>query len=205
MKLVMEDTKVMIELGIDPSTLSFDDMELSGDNTPVSENMETEPTIISDDKEEGTEYETIEGNETIEPMVCESVETQEPPLDTEDNYDDTEPRFLTPYFILYGLDKTKKTKKKENINPITGKRMVSKLYQPYFELYEDRVKSCMKIGNLKYKKSYPDPEESRVMSADGYCSTLTFTHSDFWVWIGPKYDENGNRITPTTPVVEKVA
>ena len=83
--------------------------------------------------------------------------------------------------------------------------MVSKFYTPYFELYEDSVKNLMKIGNLKYKKSYPDPEESRVVSADGYCPTLTFTHSDLYVWIGPKYDEKGNRITPTTPVIEKAA
>ena len=104
MELVMEDTKVLIEMGVDPSTLSFDEMELSCDNTPVSDNIETEHTPISDEKEEDTKYETVVERETIKPTVCESVDVPEPTLETEDTSDDTDPRFLTPYFMLYGLD-----------------------------------------------------------------------------------------------------
>lgn len=213
MKLLMEDTELLVEMGIDPSTLSFDDMELSCDNISVSENIEAEQSTISDEKGGGTKNDIIvesEPTESVkseiaESVVCEGVDIQEPTPDAEDTCSDSEPHLLTPYFMLYGLDKSEKKGKKENINPITGKGMVSKFYTPYFELYEDKVKKLMKMGNLKYKESYPDPEETRIGSADGCCPTLTYTHSDLYVWIGPKYDKNGKKIIPATPIVEKAA
>ena len=204
MKLVMEDTKVMIEMGIDPSTLSFDEMELSCDTIHVSDN-----TVIAEENDYDTMHETnIEGDNDEKTMMYSPILN-----DIKDEMDDDdEYPFLSPFYKLWKLkiNRTDKPKKKEktstDYNPITGIGMVAHHMIPFYKLYKDGpVRALLKIGNKKYKTDYPDPEEGRVISADGYMQTLTFTHSDCNIWIGPKYDENGNRITPITPVIDKAA
>ena len=207
MEQVMEDTKVFIELGVDPSSLSFEQDDLSWDNksiagetgSQISEetNCETSHEIIvdsdnhlNDSKEQST---TVSGIEITD------LEEKEYPM-------------LTPFYKLWKLkiNKEKKEKKKEKIktdsNPVTGIGMVRQNMVPFYKLYADGpVHALLKIGNQKYRSSYPDPEEGRILSADGYLQTLTFTHSDCNMWIGPKYDENGNMIEPVVREVGEAA
>lgn len=86
-----------------------------------------------------------------------------------------------------------------SVNPYTGKDMTTRTLIPFYKLISDGpIGAGLKMGNRKFKKTYTDPEETRVVSADGYSPTLTYTHSDFWIMIGPQYDDNGEVISETS-------
>lgn len=224
MELVMKDKRILIEMGINPDTLPFasvtDEPETNSiieiepkknEKNKVFEELEVieEPEVTGTPEVSETslgETETDEEMPSSEPIselsVVPSVE------ELEQSKDEDKP-LLTPYYKIWGMktiNKEKPSRTKETVdttvNPYTGKRMVSKLHMPFYKLFTDQpIRTALKLGNRKHKKSYPDPEETRVMSADGYSPTLTFTHSDFWVWVGPKYNENGE-IVSETPLVE---
>lgn len=210
---VLEDTKILLEMGIDMTTLTPDtfetdkekleerEFEVSEITDVVSENEGvvddiTVPTknetFVENDRELVDEIKVDNGevgNEISSKPLCE--EERENPL-------------LTPFYEIWELPIIKREKPiKEKtidttINPFTGKRMVTRTLIPFYKLFSDKpIRAGLKMGNLKYKKSFPDPEETRVFSVNGYSPTLTYTHSDFWMWIVPEYDENGEMISET--------
>ena len=224
MELVMEDTRILIEMGINPDTLTFasvtDEPETNSiievepekhkenkifeeleviEESEVTETPEVTETLLGETE---TDVEMPSSEPTTESLVVSSVE------ELEQSKDEDKP-LLTPYYKIWGMktiNKEKPSRTKEavdtTVNPYTGKRMVSKLHMPFYKLFTDQpIRTALKLGNRKHKKSYPDPEETRVVSVDGYSPTLTFTHSDFWVWVGPKYNEHGE-IVSDTPLVE---
>ena len=225
MELVMKDKRILIEMDINPDTLTFesvtDEPETNtiievepekNEENKVFEELEVieEPEVAESPEvsetssvETETDVKTLSSEPTSEPSVVPSVEDLEHP-----KVEDDKP-LLTPYYKIWGMKTTNKEKPSRTketvdttVNPYTGKRMVSKLHMPFYKLFTDRpIRTALKLGNRKHKKSYPDPEETRVVSADGYSPTLTFTHSDFWVWVGPKYNEHGE-IVSDTPLVE---
>ena len=223
MELVMEDTRILIEMGINPDTLTFESVT---DEPETNSIIEVEPKKNEENKvfeelevieepevaetpevsetslgETETDVEIPSSEPTCEPSVVSSVDERE-------HYKDEDKPLLTPYYKIWGMktiNKEKPSRTKETVdttvNPYTGKRMVSKLHMPFYKLFTARpIRTALKLGNRKYKKSYPDPEETRVVSADGYSPTLTYTHSDFYVWVGPKYNEHGE-IVSDTPLV----
>ena len=224
MELVMEDTRILIEMGINPDTLTFASVT---DEPETNTIIEVEPEKHKENKvfeelEVIEEFEVMETPEISETSLGEtetevempsSEHTSEPSVissvDEGEHYKDEDKPLLTPYYKIWKIKtiKDKKFSRKKgtvdtNVNPYTGKRMVSKLYMPFYKLFTDQpIRTALKLGNRKHKKSYPDPEETRVVSADGYSPTLTYTHSDFWIWVGPKYNEHGE-IVSDTPLVE---
>ena len=199
MELVMEDTRVLMEMGIDPNTLN-----------PVSTTEEPETTSnIEVEQENPEEEEVIEESKVIDEPEVETPSSEPSVEESDSSKDEDDNPLLTPYYKIWKIKTTKdreSSRKKESvdkkINPITGKGMVSKLLMPFYRLFTDKpVRAGLKLGNRKHKKSYPDPEETRVVSADGYSPTLTYTHSDFWIWVGPKYDDRGE-IVSETPLME---
>ena len=198
-KAVEKDTRILLAMGIDPYSLP---------STPEVEKIDNNVVVKESDIESKDENEEDE-------TIYDSTSTDYETIPSDDSEDDIEPEtireevcenlLLTPFYRIWKLPviKREKPEKKEtidtSINPYTGKRMVARKLIPFYKLYSDEpIRAAVKLGNLKYKESYPDPEETRVLSADGYCPTLTFTHSDSYVWVGPKYDDKGNIISPTS-------
>ena len=224
MELVMEDTRILIEMDINPDTLTFESVT---DEPETNTIIEVEPKKNEENKVSGelaviVEPEVTEIPEETETSLGETETDEEMPSsepiyelsvvpsveELEQSTDEDKP-LLTPYYKVWGMktiNKEDPSKTKETVdttvNPYTGKRMVSKLHMPFYKLFTDQpIRTALKLGNRKHKKSYPDPEETRVVSADGYSPTLTYTHSDFWIWVGPKYNEHGE-IVSDTPLKE---
>ena len=181
MELVMENTRKLIEMGINPDTLTFesvtDEPETNSiievepkknEENKVSEELavivEPEVTEIPEETETSLgETETDEEMPSSEPIyelsVVPSVE------ELEQSKDEDKP-LLTPYYKIWGMktiNKEKPSRTKETVdttvNPYTGKRMVSKLHMPFYKLFTDQpIRTALKLGNRKHKKSYPDPE-----------------------------------------------
>lgn len=198
-KAVEKDTRILLVMGIDPYSLP---------STPEVEKIEKNLVVEESDvvsSEENEEDETIcaDKNTNCETIVYDDSEDNIEPETI--NEEVSENILLTPFYKIWKLPVIKKEKpeKKEtintSINPYTGKKMTARKLVPFYKLYTDEsIRAAVKLGNLKYKESYPDPEETRVVSTDGYSPTLTYTHSDFWIWVRPKYDDKGNIISPTS-------
>lgn len=239
-KAVAQDMRILLGMGIDPYSLTSDDIEnlnkkvickektldetpscISETELPANEITTTYKTFeteqknkpdrivnegeknTSNDKEEFAHAITYKREDNIKDNK-EIRETSKEETSVSESEDDSNHPLLTPYYKLWNLKTINKDKPviKETIdrkhNPYTGRKMVNKLLTPFHKLFTDKpIKLGLKIGNFKFKKNYPDPEETRIVSVDGYSPTLTYTHSDFWIWIGPKYDENGEIISKT--------
>ncbi|MCH5234812.1 MAG: hypothetical protein J1E16_05920 [Muribaculaceae bacterium] len=237
---VLEDTKILLEMGIDLHSLSpftdYDlrDEEINQEETAIEIKDEVPETIVHDitandetfvmeDREDNiisvkeSDGEKIKDKEVYPPLSAGDDEPEketenikeddikELTFDTSVSDDEHDNPLLTPFYKLFKLPviKKEKTVRKETVdtcrNPFTSKGMTTRTLIPFYKLFSDGpIRAGLKMGNRKFKKTYPDPEETRVISADGYSPTLTYTHSDFWVWIGPEYDENGNMISETS-------
>ena len=69
---------------------------------------------------------------------------------------------------------------------------------PFYKLAgSELINKSLPMGNLKYRDSYPNPDESRIYSADGIAPTITAMHSDLHVWIGPRQHLHTEPITLT--------
>lgn len=107
---------------------------------------------------------------------------------------------LAPFYELWAKIKPKKkkgNKKEEDAETIEetirNKPRNNNLITPFYELFTDSpIKKIVKIGNEKFRITYPDPEEGRIMSADGICCTLTRMHSDFLIYIPPRVEDDAN-------------
>lgn len=198
---MMEDTREMIEMGIDPTTISAD---------PVIEDKLKEPTVVptkdvvlEDDKA---------GHVSSEPDVLEEVNKEESAakdviidMDTScdtvdgdemEDVDCSDPTTLkngryTPFFYLLN-NRSGAFPKNGTTNKI---RKSTRLLTPFYKLVRNEpINRSLPMGNLKYRDSYPNPDESRIYSADGIAPTITAMHSDLHIWIGPR------QRTPTDPI-----
>lgn len=231
MELVMRDTKILMEMGIDPHSLSpITDVDLVDKDAPdeepqienspadcdgkeiISEISANNETFVDEDKKEvvvkdnpALKINSVAHIDKVEEYEEKQTIAEQPPVEVYDEDDEHNNPLLTPFYKMWKIksvkrvESTRTSKIDTNINPFTGKKMTVKTRMPFYKLYSDKpIRGNLKLGNLQYKKCYPDPEETRVVSADGYAPTLTYTHSDFLIWIGPKYDENGNLIAETS-------
>ena len=158
----------LAEMGIDPNTITIDTANNDSTNKAKDEIVATEPA-------------TDEDNDS-----CAESEEPEGPAKT------SRTRLLKPFYRIWEeLSDTKKKSSKKGKTKSLGtskkKRLGNKLLTPFYKLFTDKpIKKQLRLGNLKFKKNYPDPEETRIVSADGISPTLTYTHSDFYIWIPPR-------------------
>ena len=189
----------LAEMGIDPNTIIIDQT--------ITTASEAEELTTTEDSTYDTTYETKDEIVATEPATdedsdrCAESEEPEPRTKTCRN------RLLKPFYRIWEeLSDTKKKSSKKGKTKSAGtpkkhparkdatvddapktKRMVNKLLTPFYKLFTDKpIKKQLRLGNLKYKKNYPYPEETRIVSADGISPTLTYTHSDFYIWIPPR-------------------
>ena len=177
----------LAEMGIDPNTIILD-------QTITTESKEVELTA-TEDLTYDTTYETNDEIVATEPATDEDSETcaeSEEPENTKPCTKTCRNRLLKPFYRIWEeLSDTKKKPTKKGKTKSLGtsktKRLGNKLLTPFYKLFTDKpIKKQLRLGNLKYKKNYPDPEETRIVSADGISPTLTYTHSDFYIWIPPR-------------------
>lgn len=201
---MMEDTREMIEMGIDPTSISAD---------PVIDDKVEEPTVVStkdvvleDDKAghvsseldvpEEINEEEPDANDVIGDMdtSCDTVDGEEmEDIDCSDPTPLKNGRY-TPFFYLLNNRKGAFPK-----NGTTNKiRKSTRLLTPFYKLVGNGpINRSLPMGNLKYRDSYPNPDESRIYSADGIAPTITAMHSDLHVWIGPRQHPHTEPITLT--------
>ena len=177
----------LAEMGIDPNTITID---TTTEDSTYDTTYETKDEIVA------AEPATDEDSDT-----CAESEEPEPCTKT------CRTRLLKPFYrILEELSDSKKKSSKKGKTKSTGKpkkhpakkdatgddapktkRLGNKLLTPFYTLFTDKpIKKQLRLGNLKFKKKYPDPEETLIVSADGISPTLTYTHSDFYIWIPPR-------------------
>ena len=165
----------LAEMGIDPNTITID---TTTEDSTYETTYETKNEIVA------TEPATDEDSDTC--AESEEPENTKPCTKTCRN------RLLKPFYRIWeelSDTKTKSTKKRKTKSAVTSKkkRLGNKLLTPFYKLFTDKpIKKQLRLGNLKYKKNYPDPEEARIVSADGISPTLTYTHCDFYIWIPPR-------------------
>ena len=189
----------LAEMGIDPNTITIDQT--------ITTASEAEELTTTEDSTYDTTYETKDEIVATEPATDEDndscAEADEPKPCTKTS----RTRLLKPFYKIWEeLSDTKKKSSKKTKTKSTGKpkkhpakkdatvddapkkkRLGNKLLTPFYKLFTDKpIKKQLRLGNLKFKKNYPDPEETRIVSADGISPTLTYTHSDFYIWIPPR-------------------
>lgn len=195
---MMEDTRLMMEMGIDPTSISTE---------PAIEDKVEEPLVVPS---EDVVEEEVAGHVSAEPDVLQEEleeETSDAEIIEDVDTDDTtsidvkeedkcsEPNELKkggykPFFYLLGKRNGAFPK-----NGTTNKiRKSTRLLTPFYKLVGNGpINRSLPMGNLKYRDSYPNPDESRIYSADGIAPTITAMHSDLHIWVGPRLD------TPTEP------
>ncbi len=182
-KQLMDATRTMIDMGIDPTTIHMEEMTAREDTVSDIEN--NEDTCIS-----SIDYDTVVKEEKPvgicpEPEIEEVEETSESEVDDMEanNMEEMKPsgKLLTPFYTVWGL--CEGAFPRTNPNP-AWKHNSPRLHTPFESLCKGPVKVCMNMGNLQYRESYSTPDETRIYSADGISPTLTRVHSDIMVMIG---------------------
>lgn len=197
---MMEDTRLMIEMGIDPTSIPTapaieDKVEepivVPTEDTVVEEevagHVSSEPDVLDEELEEETDIvEAIEDVDTSDDTTLSEVKGEEMC---------SEPKKLKkggykPFFYL--LEERKGAFPK---NGTTSKnRKSTRVLTPFYKLAgSELINRSLPMGNLKYRENYPNPDEGRIYSADGIAPTITAMHSDLHIWVGPKHH------TPTEP------
>lgn len=192
---MMEDTREMIEMGIDPTSISAD--PVIDDNVEVETveagHVSSELNVPEEINEEGPasvytieDIDTSDDTKTGEEMEVVDVDGSAPTILKNGRY--------TPFFYLL--------KNRNGAFPKNGTtnriRKSTRLLTPFYKLVgNEPINRSLPMGNLKYRENYPNPDESRIYSADGIAPTLTAMHSDLHVWIGPRQPTH-TRLIPLT-------
>lgn len=189
---ILEDTRLMAEMGIDPTSITIPtDEVVSAEDTTTKGEVAEEPTcevIFSEEavKENKAEVELAEpivsATEEVMPVVVKEPDpsTKEVTVVAKEK---SENPLLTPFYYLMGL---RKGKYHTVCDRDTDTRQTSKILLPAEQLSGDHINHSLNIGNAKYRKTYPNPDETRIYSADGIAPTLTAMHSDLCIWITDK-------------------
>ena len=186
---MMEDTREMIEMGIDPTSISTeltidDKVEVEADEAG---HVSSEPDVLEKVNEGEPDANDVTGDmdtscDTVDGEELEDVDCSDPTTLKNGRY--------TPFFYLL-KNRNGAFPKNGTTNKI---RKSTRLLTPYYKLTgSELINRSLPMGNLKYRDSYPNPDESRIYSADGIAPTITAMHSDLHIWVGPRLD------TPTEP------
>lgn len=210
-------TKGLLEMGIDPEPFSIasetppvptstEEGDVSGESdTPVESETCATPSIEPIVEEKDTvsnPYETLceTSKEDIKDTDIHSDVDECPEETSTKDVDDC--LLMTPLYLM--MKKRPKPQKVSYENPTTGKRMTSKLYMPFYKLgSQGRIPKVIKLGNLKSRYNYPDPDESRIYSADGLAPTITRMHSDIQIYISPRYCKSEEKPSMSPPLLEE--
>ena len=186
---MMEDTREMIEMGIDPTSISTeltidDKVEVEADEAG---HVSSEPDVLEKVNEGEPDANDVTGDmdtscDTVDGEELEDVDCSDPTTLKNGRY--------TPFFYLL-KNRNGAFPKNGTTNKI---RKSTRLLTPFYKLAgSELINKSLPMGNLKYRDSYPNPDESRIYSADGIAPTITAMHSDLHIWVGPRLD------TPTEP------
>lgn len=201
---MMEDTREMIEMGIDPTSISADPVvdDIVGEPTVVP----TKDVVLEEDKAGHVSSELdvpkeINEGETASVYTFDDIDTSDDTKTAEEmeDVDCSDPTTLkngryTPFFYLL-KNRNGAFPKNGTANKI---RKSTRLLTPFYKLVGNGpINRSLPMGNLKYRDSYPNPDESRIYSADGIAPTITAMHSDLHVWIGPSQHPHTEPITLT--------
>lgn len=187
---MMEDTRKMIEMGIDPTSIPTEPIiegkvEVEADKAG---HVSSEPDVLEEVNEGAndvigdmdTSCDTVDGEE------LEDVDCSDPTTLKNGRY--------TPFFYLLN-NRNGAFPKNGTTNKI---RKSTRLLTPFYKLVgNEPINRSLPMGNLKYRDSYPNPDESRIYSADGIAPTITAMHSDLLVWIGPRQHPHTEQMTLT--------
>lgn len=179
---MMEDTREMIEMGIDPTSISTeltidDKVEVEADEAG---HVSSEPDVLEKVNEGEPDANDVTGDmdtscDTVDGEELEDVDCSDPTTLKNGRY--------TPFFYLL-KNRNGAFPKNGTTNKI---RKSTRLLTPFYKLVGNGpINRSLPMGNLKYRDSYPNPDESRIYSADGIAPTITAMHSDLHVWIGPR-------------------
>lgn len=192
---MMEDTREMIEMGIDPTSIPTEPItedkvvveaeeagHVSSENDVPEEINEGEPDANDVIGDMDTSWDTVDGDE----MEVVDVDSSDPTTLKNGRY--------TPFFYLLN-NRNGAFPKNGTTNKI---RKSTRLLTPFYKLVGNgSINRSLPMGNLKYRDSYPNPDESRIYSADGIAPTITAMHSDLHVWIGPRQRTHTEPVTLT--------
>lgn len=192
---MMEDTRLMIEMGIDPTSIPTEPIiegkvEVEADEAG---HVSSELNVPEEINEEGPasvytieDIDTSDDTKTSEEMEVVDVDSSDPTTLKNGRY--------TPFFYLLNNRKGAFPK-----NGTTNKiRKSTRLLTPFYKMVRNEpINRSLPMGNLKHRENYPNPDESRIYSADGIAPTITAMHSDLHVWIGPRQRTHIEPITLT--------
>lgn len=201
---MMEDARLMMEMGIGPTSIPIE---------PIIEDKVEEPLVVP--TEDTVVEEDVAGHVSAVPDVMDEVVEEAAAEDDNigdvDTSDDTtsidfkeedecsDPKKLRkggykPFFYLLG-----KRKGAFPRNGTTNKsRKSTRLLTPFYKLAgREFINRSLPMGNLKYRENYPNPDETRIYSADGIAPTITATHSDLHIWVGPRHHTHSEPIPST--------
>lgn len=190
---MMEDTREMIEMGIDPTSISTeltidDKVEVEADEAG---HVSSEPDVLEKVNEGEPDANDVTGDmdtscDTVDGEELEDVDCSDPTALKNGRY--------TPFFYLLN-NRNGAFPKNGTTNKI---RKSTRLLTPFYKLVgNEPINRSLPMGNLKYRDSYPNPDESRIYSADGIAPTITAMHSDLHVWIGPRQHPHTEQMTLT--------
>lgn len=190
---MMEDTREMIEMGIDPTSIST---ELT-----IDDKVEVEADEVGHVSSENDVPKEINEGETASDYTIEDIDTSDgtKPGEEMEDVDGSGSTTLkngryTPFFYLLN-NRNGAFPKNGTTNKI---RKSTRLLTPFYKLVENGpINRSLPMGNLKYRDSYPNPDESRIYSADGIAPTITAMHSDLHIWIGPRQHPHTEQMTLT--------
>lgn len=192
---MMEDTRLMIEMGIDPTSIptepiTEDKVEVEADEAG---HVSSELNVPEEINEEGPasvytieDIDTSDDTKTAEEMEVVDADCSAPTTLKNGRY--------TPFFYLL-KNRNGAFPKNGTANKI---RKSTRLLTPFYKLVGNGpINRSLPMGNLKYRENYPNPDESRIYSADGIAPTITAMHSNLHVWIGPRQHPHTGPITLT--------
>lgn len=186
---LFENTRLMIEMGIDPTSIPMKDAAACTDILPVHDTEIENKDIDSFNSLDGIATEDVAEHKIEAVETCSTLDTEE--LDNFSEREEVEAEFteamkpdgklLTPFYQIWGLRKGEFPK---TCPGPEWKHNSPRLHIPFEALCKGSVNKCMNMGNLKYRESCAIPTESRIFSADGIAPTLVRMHSDIMVRIG---------------------
>lgn len=189
---LMELTREMGEMGIDPTSIPMEEFTTGIDTVPASdagvENKVTDSFNSIDSRTtknvEEHNVEIVETCSAPEPEELDNTSSKSEEDDIAIEFTGTmkpEGKLLTPFYQVWGLRKGEFPK---TCGGPKWKHNSPRLHTPFETLCKGPVNKCMNMGNLQYRESCAIPTESRIFSADGIAPTLTKMHSDIMVRIG---------------------
>lgn len=190
---MIEDTRLMIEMDIDLTSISTEPYLEDKDEEHLV--IPSEDTVVEKDVagHVSFEHDVLQeelGEETDIVGAIEDVDTSYDTISIDVKEEDkrSDPKKLKtggckPFFYLLGKRKGAFPK-----NGITNKsRKSTRLLMPFYKLVgSELINKSLPIGNLKYRENYPNPDEGRIYSADGIAPTITARHSDLHIWVGSR-------------------